>query len=57
MAAKVQDPDLAVMSAGDLLSQTSWEQIEADGVITLDEIERALESEGYSPDSHDHLHE
>jgi hypothetical protein len=39
------------------LGELTWEQITADGIITLSEIEAALEAKGYPPDSHDYLHD
>jgi hypothetical protein len=41
----------------ELVDATTWDMIMADGVITQDEIEAALEAKGYPPDSHDYLHD
>jgi hypothetical protein len=58
MAAKNVHPTPArEKSLIELFGELTWEQIEADGIITQDEIEQELEAKGYPPDSHDYLYE
>jgi hypothetical protein len=41
----------------ELFGELTWEEIKADGIITLSEIEKELEAKGYPPDSHDYLYD
>jgi hypothetical protein len=44
-------------SLQDLLGKTTMDQIKADGIITIDEVEDALRAKGLDPEKYDHLYE
>lgn len=48
--AEAEHPELT-----DLPAKLEWQEIVADGIVTLEEIEEAMAKKGYPPDSHDGL--
>ena len=50
-------PPTEQKSLQDLLGEVTWEDITADGIITIEEIERELKAKGYDPAEYDHLYE
>ena len=56
MAPKAVTPQQA-KSLKEEFADLDWATIEADGVITLDEIVAEMETHGYPADSHDHLYD